>query len=524
MRYLLIFLSFFVGLSANAQHPNVMIGNQSNPNEPCIAIDPKQPQYLIAASNINNYYLSSDTGATWEHFYQNSQYGVWGDPVLIADTLGSFYYFHLANPPDGNWVDRMVCQRSDDHGQTWPVDTYAGLHGDKVQDKEGVAVNPFNNHVYVTWTQFDKYNSADPQDSSVILFSRSEDRGLSWTEPVRLSQQAGDCLDDDNTVEGAVPAVGPNGEIYVAWAGPSGIVFDRSMDGGDTWLEEDIHVADMPGGWAMDVPGIYRTNGMPITHCDRSGGPYQGTIYVCWADQRNGPDNTDVWLSKSTDQGNTWSEPKRVNDDSSGRHQFFPWMAIDQTTGYLYFVFYDRRNYEDNQTDVYMAVSVDGGESFANFRISESPFVPNPAIFFGDYNYLIAHNGIVRPIWTRLDQGILSIWTALVDIDSIPDFPTGIEGKPVHGKAYFLTCYPNPAKDFTWLSFSLQGKRKVSLLITDLEGQVVLQVFKDKHFSKGKHQVKVQLKSLPTGVYYALLYQDGQAVAKESLVVDGGKL
>ena len=65
------------------------------------------------------------------------------------------------------------------------------------------------------------------------------DFGETWSAPLRLSQVAGDCIDDDNTVEGAVPAVGPNGEIYVSWAGPVGIVFDKSTDGGKTWVKED---------------------------------------------------------------------------------------------------------------------------------------------------------------------------------------------------------------------------------------------------------------------------------------------
>ena len=44
-----------------------------------------------------------------------------------------------------------------------------------------------------------------------ILFSKSSDHGATWSEPVSINQYKGNCLDDDYTVEGAVPAVGPNG-------------------------------------------------------------------------------------------------------------------------------------------------------------------------------------------------------------------------------------------------------------------------------------------------------------------------
>lgn len=228
------------------------------------------------------------------------------------------------------------------------------------------------------------------------------------------SRASGDCIDSDLTAEkGAVPCVGPNGEVFVAWSNRNKIWFDRSTDGGQTWLNSDIFVSDQPGGWDFAIPGIYRANGLPVTTCDLSGGPNHGTIYINWSDQRNGADDTDVWLSKSTDGGFTWSAPVRVNNDNTTRQQFFTWMTIDQATGYLWFVFYDRRNYNDMRTDVFMAVSKDGGATFQNFKVSESPFVPNESIFFGDYTNVTAYNDVVRPIWTRLEGTDLSVWTSL---------------------------------------------------------------------------------------------------------------
>ncbi|TAE05344.1 MAG: exo-alpha-sialidase, partial [Bacteroidetes bacterium] len=110
-----------------------------------------------------------------------------------------------------------------------------------------------------------------------------------------------------------------------------------------------------------------------------------------------------------------WSKPKRVNDDGAGKHQFFNWMAVDPVTGYIHVVFYDRRNYNDSQTDVWLATSKDGGETFQNEKISETPFKPNKYVFFGDYNNISAYKGVVRPIWTRLDGTKLSVWTALIE-------------------------------------------------------------------------------------------------------------
>jgi len=121
------------------------------------------------------------------------------------------------------------------------------------------------------WTEFDKYASKDlEKDHSRILFSQSLDTGKSWSEAVAISQFEGNCLDNDDTTEGAVPAYGPNGEIYVAWSYKEKIWFDRSTDGGKTWLDKDILAAKQPGGWEIDIAGLNRSNVMPILVCDRS--------------------------------------------------------------------------------------------------------------------------------------------------------------------------------------------------------------------------------------------------------------
>lgn len=469
VRIVIFFISLLSVIPSYTQHQNILIATENFPEEPSIFIDPSNTNRIVAGSNINNYFYSDDGGYSWEQRLLFSEtLGVWGDPCVIVDTAGSVYFFHLSWPPQGgSFIDRIVCQKSTDNGITWNDGTGIGWVPGKAQDKEWAVVDRQNNHIYVTWTQFDKYGSEDPSDSSIIRFSRSVDGGGTWSEPVRLSQVAGDCIDDDNTVEGAVPAVGPNGEIYVAWSGPAGIVFDRSMDQGETWLEEDIFIDEHPGGWAYDIPGIMRCNGMPVTACDISGGAWHGTIYVNWSDQRNGEDDTDVWLSRSTDGGNTWSLPIRINNDPPGKHQFFTWMTVDQATGFLYFVFYDRRNYTNDLTDVYLAVSRDGGESFRNFRISESPFMPWSSIFFGDYTNISAHNNVIRPIWTRLDESQLSVWTAIIDSEALA------AGEPEYRPFFLEQNYPNPYEGTTYISFTIFQRTPITLHVIDNYGRIV---------------------------------------------------
>lgn len=512
----LVVLVFF---TINLKAQNILISNQNFPNEPSIAMDPKNPAVMIAGTNLNNYYISLDTGYTWTASTLSSSFGVWGDPVIAVDTAGDFYFFHLSNPPVGDWIDRIICQKTNDNGQTWSDGSFTGLNNGKAQDKHWCAVDRTNNHLYLTWTQFDDYGSANPQDSSIILFSKSVNGGESWSSPRRISHTAGDCVDEDNTVEGAVPAVGPNGEVYVAWAGPRGLVFNKSLDQGESWLTEELEIADMPGGWDYAIPGIFRANGLPVTVCDVSNGPHRGTIYVNWTDQRNGVDNTDVWLVKSVDGGSTWSTPIKVNDDESERHQFFTWMAVDQIKGYLYFVFYDRRNREGDATDVYMALSTDGGQTFINRKISEEPFIPNKDIFFGDYTNLTVHNAIVRPIWTRLHNGELSIWTHLMGEG---DFYTSSIAEPINEvRDVALNNFPNPSEDVSYVSFKLHQKALVNLYIQDINGRMMARVLNNEVRGYGKYVEKIDLSdyALTKGIYYVVLEVDGKVKANKMVKI-----
>src|ERR1044071_1040239 len=225
-----------------------------NPAEVTIAINPKNPDNMIAASfqtgnppkpRAGSYhYVTFDGGKTWKTVSTpNPKNLVQGDDVLAFSNDGVAYHAHLSF--DGIRLARpvraengMIVNVSKDGGNTWSNGTGAVNHVNTVipfEDKPGLIVDNapgsrFKSQGYLAWTRFDVYGSADPEHHSQIYFSRSTDQGQTFTMPIRISDTGGDCLDGDNTVEGAVPAVGPNGEVYVVWAGPLGLVFDKSLD------------------------------------------------------------------------------------------------------------------------------------------------------------------------------------------------------------------------------------------------------------------------------------------------------
>lgn len=524
---LLIVMGFAVSMYAQP-YTNITISTSNSPNEPSICINPKNLNQVVGGANISSCYYSTNSGFNWTRYnLTNSSWGVWGDPCIIVDTLGHFYYFHLSNTTQspGYWIDRIVCQKSTNGGLNFSnPGSYTYFNSPKEQDKEWAVVDPRNNHIYCTWTQFDNYGVSTPTDSSNILFSKSTDGGLTWVDlgggtAKRINTLAGDCIDEDNTMEGAVPAVGPNGQIYVAWAGPKiknvqfGIFFDKSTDGGATWMNNDVYVCDQRGGWDYLISGIYRANGLPITCCDISNGPYRGNIYINFTDSA-GPSNHDVIFVKSTNGGVNWSTPMKVNGDASGKEQFFSWMTVDQKTGYIYIVYYDRRNTTGSATDFYMSKSTNGGATWTDQVISTSSFVPTSSVFFGDYTNVTAYNNVVRPIWIRLDGTALSCMTAIIGT------PTGIEEpQPVIPAKYLLEQNePNPFNPNTTIRYSLPKDGYVSLKVYNLIGQEVSNLL-NEYKTAGSYSFEFYGTNLASGIYFYRLIS-GDFVETKKMILN----
>ena len=212
-----------------------------------IAINPKNPENIAAASfqtgrpprpRAGSYnYVSTDGGKTWKTVpVADPKNLTQGDDTVYFSNDGTVYHAHLsfegirvARPPRAE--SGILVDASRDGGLTWNESVPTINHINSVtpfEDKPGLVVDnapesPNKGNVYLAWTRFDVYGSSDPDCHSQIYFSRSTDGGKTFAMPIRISDSAGDCRDSDDTVEGAVPAVGPKGEVYIVWAGPLGL-------------------------------------------------------------------------------------------------------------------------------------------------------------------------------------------------------------------------------------------------------------------------------------------------------------
>ena len=163
---------------------------------------------------------------------------------------------------------------------------------------------------------------------------------------------------------------------------------------------------------------------------DISGGPDNGTIYVVWSNIGtpgiNQNEGIDVYMIKSTDQGETWTDPIRVNQNPYGedKEHYFPWITCDPENGILSVVFYGDRDVNSNQCEVFCANSFDAGETWEDFKVSDVAFTPSPIPglaggYMGDYLGISARGGKVYPVWGDNRLGYMMTFTSPYETNAL---------------------------------------------------------------------------------------------------------
>lgn len=368
-------------------------------NEPTIAISRTDPNIIVAASNNDWIYYSHDKGLNWTSYHLESSLGFYGDPVLLAGPDGQFYLVHLSKTPGkkwGDWFDRIVFQKSVDGGKTFTDGVGIGYNQDRTQDKPWINIDK-KGQLYLTWTEFDKYGSDSAHHKSKIMFSMSADEGNTWSNPLVISDKFGGCVDDDNTLEGATTAIGPNGTVYVVWAGAEELLFDKSMDGGKTFGKDRV-IAQQKGGWVLDIPHLYRTNGMPFLQADSS-----GNLFLVFTTKIN--DENKVVLLRSRDGGESWNEYYKCNEPGD---QFFPNLAVDSESGTVLLGFYHSKSKWRGHFAQFRHIYISEQGVLEQVSMVPRPFaLPDANVFFGDYTDVDIHDGKGLSIFASYSAGDL---------------------------------------------------------------------------------------------------------------------
>lgn len=380
--------------------------------EPSIAVDAHNPAHVVAAYQDNAHAAwSADSGRTWTvaSGTEPPNYRVSGDVSVTFDRKGHAILCYMAFDrlgTAGYWAHGatrggIFVRRSLDGGRTWerdhvPILEHPSEPGVPWEDKPYIVADntdgPYSGNLYVGWTHF-------TLERSDMFFSRSTDDGRTWSAPIVISSKPGLPRDDNGDVEGFSGTVAPDGTLYTVWSDRTGISLAVSHDGGKSFAPSHTVIETGPANFS--IPGFTRGNGFPQVGLDPRVGP-NGRLFVTWSDFSNG--DFDVFSATSTDGGTTWSSPARVNTDAKhdGKDQFFQWLAVDPTDGAEYALFYDRRADSLNvHPAVTLARSTDGGQTFANYAWTQTPFDARHSSFVGDYSGIAAYGGRVYGIWTE---------------------------------------------------------------------------------------------------------------------------
>jgi hypothetical protein len=337
-------------------------------------------------------YTTLDTGRTWTAskipvFAGEEKYNV----TVAADAQDNLYYYHTTEK-NGSGI---VFSRSGDRGKKWSPLSPGPDMGLGKNSFITFGGHPKKDGIGFLWTQMNETEGEGC--TSYVNLAVSNSGGKKWADRVRINKEPGDCSAKGTMAQGAPPQVTRDGKIFIVWSRDEKIYIDRSYDGGGLWINSDLPVGEQVGGWKLVVPGIPGLNGVPSTTLDNTDSRTIGTIYIAYTDQKNGAIDTDVWLIRSPNFGDNWTYPLRVNLDEPGKYQYLPRVAIDNATGYLYVAFLDRRNYDDERSDVYLAWSGDSGSSFKEVKINETPVPAGvlPLLSVG------ARKGVVSVSWTE---------------------------------------------------------------------------------------------------------------------------
>lgn len=404
---LFLLLIVFCAGDVRAQIKNQKLGGlESGVAGARVAISPRNNKYILAYG-AGKIFVSGDGGATWNTSALQLPANITGTPNLTIDSKGNFFVIYST-------LTQLISHSSTNNGESWSEPVIIPAAAGRDHYNPAITASTRKEELVLTWTQAGKAGSEADTCKAHIMLSVSSG-GKKWSKPIVVNQNPGNCRDEDFTPRGSSPVIAADGKKFVVWANHGSIFYDRSYEG-NIWISTDLSFNEQVGGWTLTKPGFGKMANTPSAAVDNSASRLQGTLFVTFSDQRSGEDDNDIWLMRSVNRGDNWTAAARVNQDKPGREQFLPRISVDPSSGFVYIVYYDRRDYTDSQTDVYIAWSVDGGNQFKEKKITEKPFIPeiNAKDYMIDYIDLSVQKGIIVPVWTGFANGKQELWTTVI--------------------------------------------------------------------------------------------------------------
>jgi phosphodiesterase/alkaline phosphatase D-like protein len=412
------------------------------------------------------------------------------DPTLTADSLGNIWFGGLTLPNGTGNPSRIVVNRIAAGGTTFQSQTVGLPVGSSgTQDKpmmtiDNTQTSPTFGRLYVVW---DEPSGAGVRvvmstcDTRIANASHPEncDNADHWSAPARITPTIGSYIYAD-------VAVGPTGKAYVTWWDYSNTnaIRGATCDGATlncataaNWsAAQSIAQLDSTGGTPVPFacPILAQPGGRaapdPQVDVDHSGGANNGRVYVTWGDLRAPGIGSTRCADATTPAAShqTWDAfvaigsaagalpgpaapsatvgtPLLTAGEGGGQSpsdNWFPWLAVDQSTGMAWADFYSTRDDATRKTANFYARSVTASGSTLTVgslnKVStaasdySSITASNPCCNFrndyGDYTGLDAAGGVAFPVWSDNSTGDGEAFTFISTLG--PQRPTVVTGSP----------------------------------------------------------------------------------------------
>lgn len=529
-------------------YETVVSSNSTTESEVHAAINPADSNNIVVSPIMQSsiglscpIYYTKDMGLTWKMSNFNAKLnGVLisggGDPNIAFDKDGRCYIswinLYLNLPARDSFFWGMFWAYSDDGGENWtvPKNNIIGLDGNKyggsginlkyMFDKQWMATDqsngPFSKNLYCTLFLI----GTNPAQRSIICKTKPADSIAFNDSFVTVSDSS------FKFVQFASIDVDQKGDVHIAFYGTKdsstyALWHSVSSDGGQSFSVPN-KIADMRK--PDYIRGILTSRLYPCPYlvADKSSGIYTNNLYITWTSDgttENNKNGSDIYFSKSSDGGQTWSMPVIVNTDdkSEYRDQFYSSITVNPE-GVVILSWWDGRNLGDNRSTWYfMTYSFDGGETFIpEFYVSADSTnfltVGKQRTFgIGEYNQVVASNGNAYPVWAdgRKGNGDLDIYMAQV---AIRPSATGIKSISRINSEQQFELYPNPAHNFINVLALQNMNEPVSYTISDITGK---QIYFSQTGDFDEHKnLKIDISTLNSGSYLLKITGDKQIQIK----------
>ena len=381
----------FISYQVNVDNSgNNIIGDAAN--EPSITVDPTDGnkmtigwrQFNSVSSNFRQagWGYTTDGGIHWTFpgVLENNVFR--SDPVLGSKETGNFFYLSLRE----NFYDDIW--RSTNGGQAWTRLTFGNVSGG---DKQWFTIDTTNGtghgFLYQAW-------STGGNNWGGRQFSRSTDDGVTWMGPIFIP---------NSPVWGTLD-VASNGNLFIGGAANFTSPFwcvrsSNAQNPGVTPTFDQTTQVNLGGSLlylgAINPGGLA---GQCFLAVDRSGGPTNDNIYMLASVEPFGGGGTDVMFARSTNGGQSFSGPQRINDDpiNPSKWHWFGTLAV-APNGRIDCVWFDTRNAANNtDSQLFYSYSTDGGVTWSpNVAVSDAftPFEGYPnQNKIGDYITVVSDN------------------------------------------------------------------------------------------------------------------------------------